>query len=197
MYWTRRHSSPTASKMCSTAASMIGRCPFSFEDSGTGRAGICTFLRTANNTLHEVGNEEAAPALLPPVWVEEVQMQLLQRISARNMYNLLKRADPSSFTGDRQILLRDITKACSKFMMYSPGPHRFIVSVPKSKVVFNSTLALDWMFLEGNAVLHVVDTATGFGSAVFLQGRSTARVYGTSRECFPIVLGLHVSWALR
>ncbi len=41
----------------------------------------------------------------------------------------------------------------------------FRVTLPNSRIVFNQVLALDLVWIEGNPVLHVVDTQTHFGFA--------------------------------
>lgn len=57
--------------------------------------------------------------------------------SARKLYNLLKRADPSSVSSDTLRLLETISSACRTCTVYSGGPHRFRVSMPKDVVIFN------------------------------------------------------------
>jgi hypothetical protein len=46
---------------------------------------------------------------------------------------------------------------------------RFKVSIPEDDLVFGDEVSIDLMFLDGNAVLHVVDTATRFSAAAFLD----------------------------
>lgn len=66
--------------------------------------------------------------------------------SARKLYNLLKRADSSSVSGETLTILDDISKACGTCTVYSPGPHRFRVAIPNSQIVFNRTFALTLCF---------------------------------------------------
>lgn len=78
--------------------------------------------------------------------------------SARKLYNLLKRASPDSVDGSTLKTLEDVSKACRTCTVYSSGPHRFRVSVPKTSIVFNHELSLDLMYPEHRrAALHVID----------------------------------------
>lgn len=57
---------------------------------------------------------------------------------------------------------------------------RFEVTLPnEDRIVFGSDLSLDLMFINGKALLHIVDTATKFSSATFLDkyGQSTTGIW--------------------
>lgn len=45
------------------------------------------------------------------------------------------------------------------------------------ETVFNEELAIDLMFLNGQAILHVVDCRTHFSSAVFLRSQCVEGVW--------------------
>jgi hypothetical protein len=59
--------------------------------------------------------------------------------------------------------------------------------MPHGKIVFNRKIALDLMVINGNYLLHVVDTDTGFGAAQYLRGQSTEDVWATFIECWAAV----------
>lgn len=104
--------------------------------------------------------------------------------SARKLFNLLKRTDPTKATGDTMTMLEEISKACSTCAVYSPGPRRFRVSLPKGDCVFNHTLAMDLLWLDGDPALNVVDVDTHFSSAIFLRVKSTRDVWNAFVVCW-------------
>jgi hypothetical protein len=55
---------------------------------------------------------------------------------------------------------------------------RFKLSIPEDDLVFGDEVSIDLMFLDGTAVLHVVDTATRFSAAAFLDAHN--ETYGLS-----------------
>jgi transposase InsO family protein len=59
--------------------------------------------------------------------------------------------------------------------------------MPHGKIVFNRKIALDLMVINGNYLLHVVDTDAGFGAAQYLHGQSTEDVWATFIECWAAV----------
>ena len=64
-------------------------------------------------------------------------------------------------------MLEEITKACETCQTYGNKPQRFKFSIPNEKVIFIREVALDLMWLNGKAALHVVDIDTHFNSASF------------------------------
>jgi len=103
--------------------------------------------------------------------------------SVNKLFNLIGRAKPEDATPETRKLLEDISKACATCQRFTPKPQSFQVSVPKG-IVFNQDLALDLMFLDSMAVLHVVDTQTHFSSAIFLQGQSVEDIWYAFLECW-------------
>lgn len=97
--------------------------------------------------------------------------------SAQKLYNLVKRARPSNVDKDTLSTLDTISKAFATCATLAARGLRFKVSMPDEGLVFNHTLSADLMFLDGRAVLHVFDTATGFGNSDFLQGHSLEDVW--------------------
>jgi hypothetical protein len=88
--------------------------------------------------------------------------------SVRKLYNLIRRAKPHEATSDTRALLEEITEACKTCQHISKRPYRFRVSMPED-IIFNQDLALDLMWLDGQATLHIVDTRTYFSSAAILK----------------------------
>jgi hypothetical protein len=89
-------------------------------------------------------------------------------LSSENLLNLLKRARPDDTNQETMQLLQQIASACETCQKLGPKPIRFKVSLPnKEDIVFGDELSIDLMFIDGQAVLHVVDTATRFSAATF------------------------------
>jgi hypothetical protein len=63
-------------------------------------------------------------------------------------------------------------------------PSRFSVRIPNEKLVFNDDLSMDLLWLDVEFALHVVDTATRFGAAVFLEGQDVEQVWSAFMECW-------------
>ena len=104
--------------------------------------------------------------------------------SAEKLYNLLKRSKVADVDSDTRRLLEEITKSCNTCATFSRPPQRFRVTIPPDEIVFNKEVALDLMWLEGKAVLHVVDCQTHFNSAAFLKGQSVEDVWDAFLRCW-------------
>ncbi len=88
----------------------------------------------------------------------------------------MKRAQPNQVDEATRKLLEKITKACETCQTFSAPPQCFRVSLPPSDIVFNREVALDLMWIEEKAVLHVVDIETGLNSATFLSYQTVEAV---------------------
>lgn len=106
---------------------------------------------------------------------------------ASKMYNLIKRAKPEHATPETRAMLEQIGKACETCQVFSAQPQRFRVSLPPNKIVFNKTVAMDLMWLDKKAVLHVVDTHTHFNSAAFLRGHTVEDVWNAFLKCWATI----------
>jgi hypothetical protein len=95
--------------------------------------------------------------------------------SPGKLYAILKRADPSTDSKTMQIL-EDISRSCDPCQRIAPRPIRFKVSGGE-KTVFNATVAIDLLYLDGAPVLHIVDLSTNFSAAQFLPDVSTNTVW--------------------
>ena len=97
--------------------------------------------------------------------------------SASKLYNILKRTHPKDTTCDTLKILEEISAACSTCTTLSRNPHRFRVTLPKDRCIFNHELAIDLVWLKKKPVLHVVDTHTNFSAAIFLPSKSTKDIW--------------------
>ena len=100
------------------------------------------------------------------------------------LMGLIKKSSPEQADQNTRRILKEISEACSTCQKYSRPPERFKVSLPNDEIIFNHTLALDLMWLNSKAVLHVVDTQTHFSSAAFLRGQTVEDVWDAFMFCW-------------
>lgn len=102
--------------------------------------------------------------------------------TADKLLNLLKLAIPWETDEKSKDIFEDIAKNCDTCQRHSAPPIRFKVSLPteEQNLVFGDELSLDLMWLDSKAVLQIVDTATRFNAATFLD--SNGETYGQSVE---------------
>jgi hypothetical protein len=98
--------------------------------------------------------------------------------TVNNLMNLFKRARIQDLPADTRASLEDIASRCDKCQAFSAKPCRFRCSMPAT-VYFNDTLAIDLLWLDGKAALHVVDLHTHFSAAGFLQRQTVDDVWTT------------------
>jgi hypothetical protein len=91
----------------------------------------------------------------------------------QNLFTLLKRAKADNVDANTRAVLSDIENACSICQCYSSKPLRLITTLPSGEESsFGSELSMDLMFINGIAVLHVIDSAPRFNAATFLDSNS-------------------------
>lgn len=82
----------------------------------------------------------------------------------------MKRARPNDLDKGTKGILKEISESCQTCQKLGPKPIRFKASIPiEDQLVFGSELSIDLMFIDSKAILHIVDSATRFSSAVFLD----------------------------
>ena len=95
------------------------------------------------------------------------------------LYNLLRTARPYETNQETKLVLDQIKQACDTCQRLGPTPVRFKASLPtQDSVKFGEELSMDLMFLDGKALLHIVDTATRFSAAAFLDDDFNQSVEG-------------------
>lgn len=107
--------------------------------------------------------------------------------SSSKLLALIKRSKLKHVDNKTKQMLDEISKSCSVCQTYSTNPQRFKVSLPNDEVTFNREVALDLMWVEGKAVLHVVDIDTHFNNAIFLKGQSVEDVWEVFLSCWSTV----------
>ena len=97
------------------------------------------------------------------------------------LFNLLKLARPDETNEETRRILEEIRTSCNACQRYGPTPLRFKTSLPnEDDLKFGDEISMDLMFLDGKPVLHIVDTATRFSAATFLDAHGEE--YGQSVE---------------
>ncbi|KAL0929723.1 uncharacterized protein CTRU02_215366 [Colletotrichum truncatum] len=100
--------------------------------------------------------------------------------SVQRLHKVLQRAGhPVEITAIEQL-----SKVCHRCQMHAPAPSRFKFTL-RDDYEFNYEVIADVMYLEGNRpVLHVVDTATAFNAARFLEDISAKATWEALRLCW-------------
>ena len=104
--------------------------------------------------------------------------------STDKLMNLLKRSKLKDVDRNTRKMLEEIAQSCETCTTFSRPPERFRVTSPPDQIIFNEEVALDLMWLEGKAILHVVDCHTHFNSASALKGHSVEDVWEAFIKCW-------------
>lgn len=86
------------------------------------------------------------------------------------LYSIMRKANPERKTPELMNDLERITATCDVFQRESDAPHRFRVTIPDGKCVFNRSVSLDLTKIDVRQSLQIVDKATKFNAACFLDG---------------------------
>lgn len=90
-------------------------------------------------------------------------------------------------TGATAKILKEISRSCNTCERLESQPTGFKTTLHTySDVKFGDEVSLDLMFIEGKALLHIVDTATRFSLAVFLESHKKTN----RKNCWWIMVGL-------
>lgn len=94
--------------------------------------------------------------------------------SSEKFFHLLKVARPWETDSGTTEVLEDTTLRWNVCQWFSREPVWFRVLLPsEDKIGFGNELSIKIMYLDGNAVLQIEDTATGFSAAPFLDKQNT------------------------
>jgi hypothetical protein len=108
--------------------------------------------------------------------------QLHRRFGHPSIRRLAKILQRSGHDFNTQIL-QQIQKFCHYCQMNEKAPGRFKFTL-KDDCDFNYTVIIDVMYLEERQTLHVVDEATSFQAARFLENLSAKTTWETLRNCW-------------
>ena len=128
------------------------------------------------------------PADLPSALYTVAELQKLHKQfghpSVHALHNLLSTANKKDCNSKVRRALERITKECSTCQAHAPRTRRFKLSIGTGPLRFNHTLAVDVMYLDGRPVLHAVDEATHFCSAIFLRKVSAEETWKALLRCW-------------
>ena len=93
------------------------------------------------------------------------------------LFAVLRQAKDPHATAETRAQLAEVTATCQVCQRLARAPSRFRVALPTQDIVFNQTVLLDLMYLDGKPVLHVVDKDTLFSAATLLQGETVEAVW--------------------
>lgn len=100
-----------------------------------------------------------------------------------NLYELLRRAEPSKIKGRTLRMLQAIEKECRKCRLTQQNPRRLKYTI-KDDMRFNHTLYPDVCKVEGVNVLYVVHAATRYQSAQCLINETAGAIWNEFRHCW-------------
>jgi hypothetical protein len=106
-----------------------------------------------------------------PCYLTDIELRQLHRRfghpSTTKLHDLLERSDHEV----EKAALKKLTKFCTFCQKYAKSPERFKFTL-KDDVNFNYSIIVDVMYIENHPILHVVDDATRFQAARWLQSIS-------------------------
>lgn len=105
----------------------------------------------------------------------------------KRMHDFLKRVKPDDLDENTRGMLESIQARCKECQYLAPKPYVVKVAVPHEDFIFNSEVVVDIMYIQGKSVLHVVDRATHFQAARFLQDDSTESIWRTFMQMWVLV----------
>jgi hypothetical protein len=81
-------------------------------------------------------------------------------------------------------LLQKITDYCSFCQKHGQSPRRFKFTLRSDSVAFNHTIYADVLYIDNSPVLHVVDEATRFQAARWLDNMTAQHTWDVLRTCW-------------
>jgi hypothetical protein len=100
--------------------------------------------------------------------------------SAEKLYRVLER---SGHDDVNKQAIDHLTKYCSFCQKYGRSPGRFKFTL-REDLDFNHSVYVDIMYINGSPVLHIIDEATRYQAARWLQNISAKHTWDTLRACW-------------
>jgi thiol-disulfide isomerase/thioredoxin len=99
----------------------------------------------------------------------------------KKLYNLLKRFDHEV----KKSVLKKLTKFCTFCQKHEKSSERFkFILRDDVNMNFNYSVIVNVMYIENNLILHVIDEATRFQAAKWLQNISAKHIWEILRLCW-------------
>jgi len=119
---------------------------------------------------------------LNPCYLTTTELRRLHRRfghpSAEKLYKVLERSGHEVNKHN----IEQLTKFCSFCQKYGRSPGRFKFTL-REDLDFNHSIYVDIMYINGSPVLHVIDEATRFQAARWLQNISAKHTWDMLRAC--------------
>jgi hypothetical protein len=119
-----------------------------------------------------------------PCYLTTVEIQRLHRRfghpSAEKLHKVLERSGHDDV--DKKAI-DHLTKFCSFCQKYGRSPGRFKFTL-REDLDFNHSIFVDIMYINGNPVLHIIDEATRYQAARWLQNVSAKHTWDILRACW-------------
>ena len=129
-----------------------------------------------------------SPSDMPYILYTESELRRLHRnfghptVSA--LKKVLKRANPETCDKKTKTAIAEIVQSCKTCQKYASRPRRFKLTIGANDLIFNHVLAVDIMYINGKPILHVVDEATHYMSALFLRKVSSEETWKAIQRCW-------------
>ena len=124
--------------------------------------------------------------LQDPCLLTTVELQRLHHRfghpAADRLHRLLERAGHEDINKKS---IEHLTKYCSHCQLHGKSPGRFKFTLRADQnLVFNFSIFVNVMYIDGNPILHIIDEATRFQAAKWLQDLSAKHTWETLRYCW-------------
>lgn len=118
---------------------------------------------------------------IPYVIYTEDELRKIHRTfghpSVTSTHNLLRRASDEPPKPEVRRQFEIIDENCRICRRKSSDPPFFKLTMGTGDLKFNHRVIADTMFLDGRALLHIIDEATHFPAAIFLRDQSAAEIW--------------------
>lgn len=96
--------------------------------------------------------------------------------SVGSTHKLLKRASKDPIEPDKRKQLEKIVEDCMVCRRNAPTPRIFKMTVGAEVLIFNHTVIVNTMFIDGKPVIHMFDAATHFSAASLLRNQTASEI---------------------
>ena len=97
--------------------------------------------------------------------------------STESLMNLLRRSQLTDVNSELRKELEDIAAKCKSCQIFAPKPSIFRVSFPEDKIVFNHEIEVDIMWIDSEAILHILDRGTRYSVAKYLRPQTAENIW--------------------
>jgi hypothetical protein len=102
--------------------------------------------------------------------------------TVERLYSILKRAGHENVHRES---IEYLTKYCAQCQKHRKSPGRFKFTLRTDEdPVFNYCILVDVMYIDGDPLLHIIDEATRYQAARWLQNLSAKHTWDTLRNCW-------------